>query len=321
MLSSLISCGPQTDWDEDNSGPGRYGVDERNVQKHKPKMTSADSNEYQLHHRAKMDSSVKGIYISQTTVENRKYLQYLINRSKQAGINTFIIDLNAVSNTYEKNLLLVKNSGIRFVARVVVFPIGDTTQNVHSEAYWMSRFRLVDAAIRLGADEIQLDYNRYVERNSSSSQSLLDIHESVCWFRDKIDNRAKLQIDMFGNTTYKQADQSAQTIATNSKTVDAVCPMVYPSHFEPHQEHAHKPYDVVYTALTTLKQSYNQNDKPFELYPYIELSNYRHGYTDEQLVGYIHSQIKAVEDAKADGWYAWSAGNKYDRLFTIMTEA
>ena len=50
------------------------------------------------------------LYISQTTLEDRKYLEYLITRSKQVGINTFVIDLNRVSNTYEKNILLVKNS-------------------------------------------------------------------------------------------------------------------------------------------------------------------------------------------------------------------
>ena len=54
---------------------------------------------YELHHRADFSSKVKGIYISQSTLENREYLQYLINRSQKAGINTFVIDVNAISAT------------------------------------------------------------------------------------------------------------------------------------------------------------------------------------------------------------------------------
>jgi len=147
---------------------------------------------YELDHRATLSSPVKGIYISQATLEDRKYLEYLIARSKQVGINTFIIDLNRVSNKYEKNILLVKNAGIQYVARIVVFPFGSE----------MSRYRLVEAALTLGADDIQLDHIR-------------------------------------------------------------------------------------------------------------ELSKYPNRLSEDQL-------FEAVEDANADGWYAWSANNKYDRLFNLM---
>jgi len=273
---------------------------------------------YELHHRADFSSKVKGIYISQSTLENREYLQYLINRSQKAGINTFVIDVNAVSNAYEKNILLVKNSGIRYVARVVIFPFGGDRSKVKSEAYWMKRYRLVDAAINLGADEIQLDYIRYAASNAASAQNSQDIHEVIRWFKDKIGNRAKLQIDVFGESSFKESRHIGQHIPTFAPSVDAVCPMLYPSHFEPFREHARKPYDIIYAALMTLKKQFAGENIPFQLYPYIELSNYRHSFTDEQLVGYINSQIRAVEDAQADGWYAWSAGNKYDRLFDIL---
>lgn len=320
MIGSLTSCGKRGDWDDDNSGPGRSGAYERDVQKSKPRNNPSDSQEYELHHRAQLNSPVKGIYISQATVENRQYLNYLISRSKQAGINTFVIDLNAVSNSYERNILLVKNSGIRYVARVVVASLSGIPDRERSEAYWMSRFRLVDAAIRLGADDIQIDY---VASKTPSFQDAPEVREIMAWFREKINNRAKLQIDVFAESSYKKTDSVEQAVPVLGfgQTVDAVCPMLYPSHFEPYQEHAKKPYDTIYAALTAIKQNYNSSKTPFELYPYIELSNYRHSFTDEQLTGYIHSQIKAVEDAKADGWYAWSAGNKYDRLFMILSEA
>jgi len=291
-------------------------LNEKSMEKIEPK-----SQTYEFHRRADFSSKVKGIYISQSTLEDRQYLEYLIKRSKEVGINTFIIDMNGMSNAYEKNILLVKNAGIRYVARVVVFPYGGNHQNMHSETYWMSRYRLVDAAIKLGADEIQLDYIRYAASNYPSAQNAKDVHNVISWFKDKIDNRAKLQIDVFGESSFKESPRIGQNIPVFAPSIDAVCPMLYPSHFEPYKEHAKRPYNIIYAALTKLKSQFPNQQTPFKLYAYVELSNYRHSFSDEQLIGYIHAQIKAVEDANADGWYVWSAKNKYDRLFNIMADA
>ena len=94
--------------------------------------------------------------------------------------------------------------------------------------------------------------------------------------------------------------------------------MLYPLHFELIEEHAKNSYDATYAAIVNIKQQY-PSTTPFKVYPYIELSNYKQQFTEDQLIAYINGQIAAVEDAKADGWYAWSAGNKYDRLFNILT--
>jgi len=278
---------------------------------------SSGSN-YELNHRAALNSPVKGIYISQTTLEDRKYLEYLIARSKQVGINTFIIDLNRVSNKYEKNILLVKNAGIKYVARIVVFPFGSDRYKMKSEAYLMSRYRLVEAALTLGADEIQLDYIRYAASNPASPKNAQDVYQVISWFKDKIDNRAMLQIDVFGESSFKESSHIGQNVVVFAPTVDAICPMLYPSHFEPNKEHVKRPYNIINAALESLKSKFPEHKPPFKVYAYIELSNYRNRLTEDQLYGYIHSQIKAVEDASADGWYAWSANNKYDRLFNLM---
>lgn len=284
-----------------------------------PVFAATDSS-YELDHRAKFNSHIKGIYLTQNSLEDRTFLEYLIRRSKECGINTFVIDLNKVTNTYEKNLLLVRNAGITYVARIVVFPLGGNWERLHSESYWLSRYRLVDAAIRLGAQEIQLDYIRYEASTKPSAQNKHDVHEVIKWFKNKIGDRAKLQIDVFGESALKESTSIGQHLPTFADSVDVVCPMLYPSHFEPYQEHAKRPYNVIYQALTTLQQQFDRKT-PFRVYVYIELTNYRHKFTEEEIVGYFHSQVKAVEDANADGWYVWSASNKYDRLFNILSSS
>ncbi len=283
-------------------------------------QTPEPAGEYELHHRADFSSKVKGIYISQETLEDRDYLQYLIRRSKEVGINTFIIDLNVVTSTYEKHILLVKNAGINYVARIVIFPYGGTRETLQSESHWLKRYQLMESAITLGAKEIQLDYIRYASSNTPSPDNKHDVHNVIKYFKNKIDGRADLQIDVFGESAYIESTRIGHHIPTFAETVDAVCPMLYPSHFEPYKEHAKRPYDTIYKSIIALRSKFKGGEVPFKLYPYIELSNYRHKFTDEQLIGYINSQIKAVEDAKADGWYAWSAGNKYDRLFAILAK-
>ncbi len=177
---------------------------------------------YELPRTAQFNSATKGIYISQPTLEDREYLQYLIKRSIQAGINTFIVDLNVVSAKYERNLILIKNAGIKYVARIVVFPFGSEPENMRSEAYWVSRYRLVKAAIDLGAAEIQLDYIRYAYSSTPADHNSEDVHRVINWFKSKIGDRAKLHIDVFGGSYFNESISTGQNIVRFEPSADSV---------------------------------------------------------------------------------------------------
>src|SRR3990167_1787240 len=77
---------------------------------------------------------IKGIYITQSTLENTAYLSYLIERAKAVGIDTFVVDLNRPSKKYRTNIGLLKQNNITYVARIVIFPNGGTPAEVTSEA-------------------------------------------------------------------------------------------------------------------------------------------------------------------------------------------
>ena len=51
-----------------------------------------------------MNSGVKGIYLSETTVENTALLEKIIAQAKEVGINTFVADVQYPSNRYAKIL-------------------------------------------------------------------------------------------------------------------------------------------------------------------------------------------------------------------------
>ena len=94
--------------------------------------------------------------------------------------------------------------------------------------------------------------------------------------------------------------------------------MVYPSHYEPFAEHAKKPYETVFTSLMGMKRQMGKQQVP--VLAYIELFNFRHSMNTVEKVKYIRAQMRAVREAGAEGWLAWSAGNHYDLLFEILRQ-
>lgn len=263
---------------------------------------------------------VRGIYITQTTLETTPMITYLIDRAKASGINTFVIDFDRPSNQTNKNIQLVRNAGLKYVARIVVFPNGGTPEQVRSEAYWEKKYRLAEQAIELGADAIQLDYIRFKPTQAPSPQNAKDIYQVISWFKQKLSPQGVgLQIDVFGIASFGSSNYIGQDIRVFANAIDALCPMVYPSHYEPYQYHSSRPYQTVYTSLSSISQQMNDN-MPFKLIPFIEMYNFRYPVATADKPKYIYSQIKATEDAGTDGWYAWSANNKYDSLFETLKE-
>jgi hypothetical protein len=261
---------------------------------------------------------VKGIYLTQTTMEDTKYLKYLIAHSKAVGINTFVVDMEIPSKLYQKNVALLKENDIKYVARVVIFPTGGHPEQILSPAYWAKRYRLIDTAINYGANEIQLDYIRYNVHTKASSENAKNILKVVAYYKDKVKERGiPLQADVFGISSFGESKHIGQNLRLMAQQLDAICPMVYPSHFEPFREHAVTPYDTIYTSLTALRSQFNYQ-MPVKLYAYIEISNYRYPLPGAKRRSYIIAEMKAVRDSGADGWYVWSAHNKYDYLFSLM---
>lgn len=259
----------------------------------------------------------RGIYITQPTLENTKRITQLIQRSQQVGINTFVIDCKRKSARYARNITLVKNAGIKYVVRIVVFPGGGSHQQINSKATWEQRLALIRYAAELGADEVQLDYIRYGVR-AGGRNKVANVHRVIQFFKQHADALGlPLQIDVFGEASFQRARGIGQDLTVFAGSVDVVSPMVYPSHYHPHRYHSQRPHQTIYRSLESLKGLFN-GALPFRLVPFIEVSNFRYPMTANRRVTYIKKQIQATRDAGADGWYAWSPRNKYYYLFQAL---
>lgn len=262
---------------------------------------------------------VQGIYISQTTLENSARIKNLITQAKEAGINTFVVDFRRFSPQYQNGINLIKQNNLRYVARIVVFPDngGDPAQ-VDSMDYREKIYQLVEQAIKLGANEIQLDYLRYKSSQPPSSKNVQNIYQIIKWFKNKLQpQKIPLEVDVFGVTSFGDSIHIGQSVTVFANTVDALCPMVYPSHYEPYQKYAKMPYYIIDHSLKSLRERFNGNI-PIKIYPYIETYNYRYPLSQQEKLDYITKQLAAVEDNNVDGWYVWNIHNDYKNLFIVL---
>jgi len=261
---------------------------------------------------------VKGIYITQSTLENTSKIKHIVKQAKKTEINTFVVDIKHPSTKYERNIRYIQNHGLKYVARVVVFPGGGNVYEVKNKAYWQRRWQLAKYAIDQGASTIQLDYIRYHTKRTPSPRNIEHIKRVINYFHQKLAGTGvKLQIDVFGFTTKRPGYGIGQYPAAFANVIESVSPMVYPSHYQPYRYHSKRPYKTVYNSLQQLKQQLN--DSPHvTIVPYIEIWNPRYPMTDRQQIHYFREQLKAVQNANVDGWYVWHARNNYHILFQAL---
>jgi hypothetical protein len=263
----------------------------------------------------------KGIYLTQYMLESPKKLDYFIREAKETGINTFIIDHEYYSSHYAPAIAKVKAAGIKDVARIVVFSNGGNAEQIHSQAHWEEKYKLIADAIKAGADTVQLDYIRYSSKAPADPQHAKDIYEIIKWFKAKTSaEHVPMEIDIFGEVSYYPSMHIGQNIKMFSDSVDGVNPMVYPSHFWPYQKYSAEPYKTINGSLNALVKQFN-NDAPFKVHAFIEAANYHYikKTTNAEKQKYLLQEIRAVEDAKdVSGWYVWSANNVYDNLFQVL---
>lgn len=289
---------------------------EKTAEKTNDLILSTKIDKLQIHTKHNL---VKGIYLTQWTLENTALLDYLIKHAKAAGIDTFIVDLELPSKRYQQNIALLKQNHITYVARIIMFPNGGGKPNEMTDpAIWQRKYALVKQAIAWGASSIQLDYIRYSSKEPASSEHAKNVYKIIQWYKSKVaEQNIPLQVDVFGITSLGESKHIGQNVQMFAQSVDAICPMVYPSHFVPFPSHFQHPYDTVYDSLALLQKQFDYK-MPIKMYAYIELSNYHYPMTHEKTLAYIKAQLKAVKAAGADGWYAWSPHNRYDNLFYVL---
>ncbi|KQC03750.1 MAG: hypothetical protein APR54_02380 [Candidatus Cloacimonas sp. SDB] len=202
---------------------------------------------------------------------------------------------------------------------------------------------IIERVASSGVDEIQLDYIRFPTQGNlenavfnyqkiDSEKSLADSNYTP---REKVDiieyfiDKTKIIADKYGITLTadlfaivawqapKDVSNTGQDIARLSKYLDSVHPMIYSSHFNAgfsfREQIENEPYYIVYQGtILTLQEA----EEGCRVIPYIQANSWKVNYNKN----YIIAQVRAIEDAKADGYILWSSSNNYESALKWLTE-
>jgi hypothetical protein len=192
-----------------------------------------------------------------------------------------------------------------------------------NEHVWQYVVSIAKEAAQLGFDEINFDYIRFptdgrlsdIVYSHGERKRYEVIGDFFAYVEDQMkDEPVYISADLFGLTTEKKgADDMSigQRLADAVDHFDYVMPMVYPSHYPTgyrgYKNPANYPYEVVYNAM---KAGVAQAEgKKAKLRSWIQAFNLGAVYDDAK----IRAQIKASDDAGADGWVLWNAANRYTK--------
>jgi len=192
-----------------------------------------------------------------------------------------------------------------------------------SQDVWDYNVAIAKEAIKVGFDEINLDYIRF----PSDGATVLIVYpvwdyktpktEVIKNFFEYFSQRIKplgvyISADLFGLTLTSPNDLNiGQWLENAAPYFDYICPMVYPSHyptgFEGFENPAAHPYEVIYWGLTTGNERLASISSEAKLRPWLQDFDMGAVY-DARMV---NLEKKAVYDAGAFGWLLWNPRNIY----------
>lgn len=288
----------------------------------------------------------RGVYLTANAAGDAAWLDGVIAKSTSVGFNAIVIDvkdnsgalaypsnvplarqLGAVSPRYDLPALVAKlhGHGLAFIARLVVFsdPLLARHQgradawvradNAQAVAYNLAVAAEVAAA---GVDEIQFDYIRFAD-DGPLGRPYAERNAAVAGFaaqaRGQLGDGVRLSADVFGRTLWdwnpKGMDPIGQVLEQLAPYMDALSPMIYPSHYE--TDFQSRPYEVVKRGMGVGLL------RGLALRPFLQAFKMRlpAGMTMGQ---YIRAQLRALQELGVDGYLFWNPQADYTELWSAL---
>ena len=211
--------------------------------------------------------------------------------------------------------------------------------NPYKEEVWDYLCTLAECASRDGFDEIQFDYVRFPIGNDANAAdygvdtSTYPREAGLTDFFNYASGRLhEKQIifgaDLFGTIIGSDVDRdrTGQNYLSIAEHTDAICPMIYPSHYAngtfgmnvPDQY----PYETIANALQLSKEELSETDSPKGVVrPWLQCFNAI--WVDGHITygsKEVHDQIQAVYDAGYEEWFLWHASNHYEQVKSALTD-
>lgn len=283
-------------------------------------------------------------------VRYRSTLPLALEATHQRSIP--VQDLKALVDT-------MRAHGIHPIARIVVFKdprlsrahpdwsirqpggalwrdkVGNTWVNPWDRRVWDYDLSIAREAVRAGFHEVQFDYVRFPEAYHSLPQQVFPTQggtraDAITGFLTEAARQlrpmgATVTADVFGLSMNESQDVGiGQQWERLSGTVDALLPMVYPSHFFPtHLPGIHRPnrmpYETVFTSVgmgvVRNRRLADAGVEPARIIPWLQAftatwndRGFRYGPAQ------VRAQTQALYDIGLDDWIFWNPNSNYDAV-------
>lgn len=181
-----------------------------------------------------------------------------------------------------------------------------------------------------GVDEIQVDYVRFPTNGwrgdwqgdlaSTAARRRGIITDFVATLHDTLAARdCRLSAAIFGIAAWGRTEDLALTgqhVPSLAPHLDVICPMIYPSHFEPGFEGLDQPANHPDQVITAGVQRCRELAGPGVLVrPWLQAFAWRVSDYGSQ---YVQTQIDAATRAGASGWSLWNPAGRYEVATTAM---
>ncbi len=261
---------------------------------------------------------IKGVYISIWAMYTPAKVKRIVDEGKKYGINTVVCDFKGAGKNTLESFHYAKKQGMYTIARICVFEegVGATVKTAEDPENWNKKIAWGREAERLGYDEIQYDYIRFEDAGYADPKKKQIVEK---FLKDaKAALSVPMGIDIFGSVAYQPHRVIGQDLGSMSDTIDAVSPMLYPSHFFKDTKRMSEPYETMLEGCTMAKRQIN--GRPVRLIPYIQGFAMNLSYAKMNLKQYIIAQLKAVDDAGAAGYFVWNAASDYRSTWAALAE-
>src|SRR5436309_4614854 len=208
--------------------------------------------------------------------------------------------------------------------------IGIAWVDAYNDSVWIYAAQLAQEAVRLGYNEVQLDYVRFPdEPREAMAQAIFaarkrgesqreGVQAGIAILTQRIQPLGvPVTFDIFGLTSAATGDLGIGQVWEDFASVaDVVLPMVYPSHYYkgsyglawPNGE----PYRVVFNALTEALERSRPLARAATIRPFLQaftLGRRKPRYTPHE----IREQIRAAEELGIRTWVLWNPRSVYQR--------
>lgn len=191
---------------------------------------------------------------------------------------------------------------------------------------------VIDESLEAGVDEIQLDYVRYPtegvwdadfhlkEKGTTAREVITGFVKRVHEHTQK--HQVPLSLDIFGVVAWRHGpdmDSTGQDIRMLAPHVEALSPMVYPSHFAVGFQGYEKPGDhpdIVAIGTKKAVEEVEAIGAKTVIRPWVQAFPFR---TTSFGTGYVREQMIEAKKGGGVGWLAWNSGGEYGATLAAVT--